>query len=86
MQPIEHEEQLKFYEITAQIELMDDIIRKLEANLHNCVDLQYLTAESALKIMHNNYLNLQNQLLSSKHKIMKRLYDILQEEKEKGRI
>ena len=84
MQPIEHEEQLKFYELNSQLELMDELIKRIESNLKNCLDLQYLTAESALKIMYNDFLVMRNQMLSSKHKVMVKLFEMVEEEKRKN--
>lgn len=76
-----HPDEWKFYELNSQLELMDELIRKIESNLKNGLDLQYLTAESALKIMHNDFLVMQNQILSSKYKVQKQIYDRMVEEK-----
>lgn len=78
---IEHKEQLMFYELNSQLELMDSLIKKIESNLCNCLDLRFLTAESALKIMHNEFLVMQNQILSSKNKVMLALYEIVEKKR-----
>lgn len=65
-----HQNALKFYGFKAQIELMDEIISKIESMLINAQDLMYLTGESCLKIMLNDFLAKQCNLLDKKKEVM----------------
>lgn len=69
------ENDIKYQILLAQEETMQEVITKIENILKNSQDLIYLTAESALKIVHNNFLSSQNQILNSRHKLMLKMME-----------
>lgn len=81
MKSIENEDELKLYELNSQIELMEELIIKIERRLKESGDLMYLSSETALKITHRDFLTTHNQLLSSKSKLIKSIYERIQKEK-----
>lgn len=77
-----YEEQLKFYELNSQLELIDEIIGKIEKSyLNKSTDVMYSTAESAIRSIHYDLIVMQNKIFSYKHKIVQKLYELVEIEK-----
>jgi uncharacterized HAD superfamily protein len=63
----------RYISLNAKEELMDEVIYKVIYILKDSQDLMFLTAESALKILHNNFLVMQNQILHSKNTLIQEM-------------
>ena len=60
----------RLIEINSEERMIRHVIKKIQYILQNTVYLNYLNAESALKLVHNELLQIEFTILEDKNKIM----------------